>query len=143
MPPGYVAGFEDYWTWIEKQIGASGGALVSELIVTPIPDAQSPREWIILMIQTQRIWFPNEYFVEFEMAVNLDLEVTRYSYHYASAAGMIWRLDRHEGHEDEHGTDTHAHIGCDDNRIRFDYVEIDDVLGLVRLHQDTGNHGIG
>jgi len=89
-----------------------------------------------LIIPQQRIVFHDESFLEFDLVVNDDLVPAEYSYHFQSDGAMVWRKDKHRGHERALGREEHLHDdpSNQDHRVPFELVEIDEVMGQVEQH---------
>jgi Family of unknown function (DUF6516) len=79
---------------------------------------------------------PDGSYLDFRFTVGPSLEMAAYSFHYARFDGQtIWRLDKHPGHEQQDQGDTHIHLP-DDVRKPQEYVDLEDVLGRIRLDQE-------
>lgn len=132
MRPRWVRSLDDYWSWFSEQLAACGGQLENDdsLIVQVVEDPDT-KERVTLVLGRQRLVFHNGSWLEFSLVVNRDLEVVDYHFHYAdSDDSLVWRLDRHRGHDD-----MLAHIHLPDGRREsYDEVEIDDVLDKIFEH---------
>jgi len=130
VPAGWVQNLDDYWKWLESELSSSGGSLNEDLVVQMIESPFDPR---VLLIEQQRLTFPDGQYLDFTLAVTGDLNALDYNFHFADANDrLIWRYDKHIGHEAEFGTDTHLHVGHEDHREAAGVVEMDQVLKLIR-----------
>ncbi len=143
MPPGWVHDLIDYWRWLEGVVDQSGGwldedylgvDLVVETDVDPLSPSARP---LALSVDRHRMRFPDGSYLSFELSVREDLEQIDYSFHYARMDDMlVWRFDKHPGHEQEDGSDTHVHLGPQDKREPFREVDLSKVLERIRLDQE-------
>jgi len=139
VTPGYLHDLDDYWIWIERLVDTSGGYLDADddlLVVQPVSlDGEPP--WLTLIIPRQRLRFydRDQSFLSFEMAVDSDLQLLEYSFHYARADGaLVWRHDKHPGHEDADGGLTHLHLP-DGKRVPDRETNLDEVLWKIQRDQ--------
>jgi hypothetical protein len=135
--PGHLRDLEDYWYWLESLLDRSGGYLQEGfLIVEPISmgdDGEPP--WLTLDVPRQTLRFHDGSFLSFQLVVDVHLGSVEYSYHYARSVGeLVWRHDKHPGHEAEHGGPTHRHLG-DGRRVFEDDVDLADVLEEILADQ--------
>jgi hypothetical protein len=138
--PQWVQFLDDYWRWIEQLIEGSGAELSNAYLAVQIvedhPGSGNPDA---LMVEQQRLTYPDGSYLEFDLSIGSDLDSIDYSFHYARANNaVVWRLDKHIGHEDEDGVDTHIHVGPDERRTPHDEVDLADVLDRVRADQSGG-----
>lgn len=132
MRPGYVRSLEDYWLWLDALADESGGWLQNAVLVVrpiePWPEA-SPSDWIGLVVERQYLDFGDDTALHFGMVVADDFVLTEYSFHYQDLAGnLIWRKDKHPGHEWE----VHIHqLGADEPGS---YREVDLQAAIAQVH---------
>jgi len=138
--PGYVSSLEDFWLWLEREIDGSGGWLSdTALRVRPITARldEPPENWAGLVIERHRLHFHDGTFLDFHLVVDNDLVPVEYGYHYqGSVKSLIWRKDKHPGHDELPGPE-HIHQNTADPDEAEDYSEVDlaEVLDEVREHQ--------
>ncbi len=146
MRPGWVHSFYDYWVWAERLLEQTGGWLDDAFLAVDVlledeDDQASPP--LALHIQRQRLHFPDGSYLSFALAVNDDLEAIDYSFHYALANDeIVWRYDKHLGHEDEDGGDTHVHLGPDERRRPYREVGLGEVLEWAQEDQDRRREAV-
>jgi hypothetical protein len=59
------------------------------------------------------------------------LRAAKYSFHYGTSSGeLLWREDKHPGHEDEHGGPWHLHVGK--SRRRSSEKTMEDIAKKIR-----------
>jgi hypothetical protein len=145
VPPAHVQTLQDYWLWLDEQIGGSGGYLDEEswlAVELPIDVLGNPSA---VRVRKQRLRFHDETFLDIRLVVNSSLEPEDYSFHFQRAAGeLIWRKDKHPGHEAVIGQLEHIHDDpLDPNRVRpFREVELDEAISQVWEYQQ-GNSRVG
>lgn len=135
MRPRWVRSLDDYWSWFSEQLASCGGQLENDdsLIVQVVEDPDT-KERVTLVLGRQRLIFHDGSWLEFSLVVNRDLEVVEYNFHYAASDDrLIWRLDRHRGHDDML---VHIHLPPD-QREPYGEVEIDDVLDKIFEHLNS------
>ena len=136
MPPGYVGSLEDYWIWVERLVHDSGGWLEDDvLLARPLEDSVNPRDWRGLVIERQRVVFADQSFLQIHLVVDEDFELVEYHFHYQDSEGwLIWRKDKHPGHEEEVGGLSHIHRDPKElNQVEpFEEVELDEVFRQVQ-----------
>jgi hypothetical protein len=132
MRPRWVRSLDDYWSWFSEQLASCGGQLEEDdSLIAQIVEDPDTKERLTLVLGRQRLIFHDGNWLEFSLVVNQDLEVVEYNFHYAASDDqLIWRLDRHGGHDD-----MLAHIHLPPNRREpHEEVEIDDVLDKIFEH---------
>lgn len=140
MLPGWVTGLDDYWRWAEQLFESLGGWLDEgflsvELIAEDEADPHSRP--LVLDVDRQRLHFADGSYLSFEFSIDADLSSLGYSFHYARADGtLVWRYDKHEGHEADDGVDTHVHLGAENKRLPSDEIDIGQVVEYVLLDQE-------
>lgn len=135
MPPEHVRTLDDYWSWLEQIIAASGGYLDDDtLFVYPVEDAEGELKGF--RIRQQRLNFWNDTFLAFALVVNEDLEQVRYSYHYQRRGGaMIFRKDNVHAHRGLPGV---PHVHRDPARPHlaepYEEADLEEALEQVSEH---------
>ena len=132
MRPRWVRSLDDYWSWFSEQLASCGGQLEDDdSLIAEVVEDPDTKERLTLILGRQRLIFHDGSWLEFSLVVNRDLEAVDYHFHYAASDGqLIWRLDRHRGHDDML---THIHLP-NDRREPYEEVEIDDVLDKIFEH---------
>ena len=138
MIPGRLRDLEDYWIWLEELLESSGGHLENDDILVVQPTSfDGERPWLSLFVPRQRLRFYDGSYLSFQLVVGHDLELLEYRFHYARPDGtLVWRQDKHPGHEREDGAMTHMHT-ADGKRVRDEETNLDEVLQRIRIDQDT------
>jgi hypothetical protein len=141
LAPPFVRTVDEYWAWLDRTIRRSGGALVDsdELVVQPILRDDSD-EFAGLRVPSQEIEFANGMRLRMTIVVNEDLEEIDYSFDYRGAGKeLVWRKDRHRGHEDSGGLE-HIHRGPrgDERPAWYESVDLSEVIQQIWSHQETG-----
>ena len=133
--PGWVRTLDDYWSWLEDLINASGALLDDEILsVQPLLNTHSVP--VALYVDRHRLRFWDGSYLDLRLAVNADLGQIGYRFHYARQDdALVWRLDRHTGHEVADGADTHIHLGPDERRRPYAEVDLAEVLHLIHGDQ--------
>ena len=135
MLPGWVHSLDDYWRWIERLVDESGAYLNQIYLSVQLIEAGQGGPLLALNVEQHRLVYFNDSYLEFDLSVGADLEPIDYSFHYARADdSIIWRLDKHHGHETEDGADTHIHLPPNERREPHGTVDLGDVLD--RIHKD-------
>ncbi len=135
MHPGHVQNLYDYSVWLETVLGASGGYIDPDDILRADVIDDGFRNALALDVDQHRLRFYDGHYLEFSLSVDLSLEPIDYSFHFAEPDdSLIWRYDKHLGHEAQFGTDTHVHVGSEDNRQASPVVELDEVIDRCRAH---------
>jgi hypothetical protein len=131
MRPRWVRSLDDYWSWFSEQLAYSGGQLEDDSLIAEVVEDPDTKQRQTLILGQQRLTFSDGSWLDFTLVVNQDLEVVDYSFHYATSDNeLIWRLDRHEGHQDML---SHMHLPPD-RREPHEEVEIDQVLDKIIEH---------
>jgi hypothetical protein len=136
--PGRLRDLEDYWIWLEQLLESSGGHLENDdiLVVQPTSFDGGP-PWLSLLVPRQRLRFYDGSYLSFLMVVGADLELLEYRFHYARPDGtIVWRRDKHSGHEAEDGGMTHIHT-ADGKRLPDVETNLDEVLRQIQQDQDA------
>ena len=115
----WVDSLEQYATWIRGVIESSGGELVSPLsgvpylLDAPLQMTLGGAEIPAYVMPGHRLRFPDGSTLDFwlEIARTTDgFEYGQYGYDYRGEDRvLIWRYDKHPGHEDV--GETHVHVG--------------------------------
>ncbi len=135
MTPGWVQDLQDYWSAAEGAIEESGGYLDDGFVVVQ-PIESEPDVWLGLTLEKQRLNFYDGSYLDFSLSVASDLSTVAYSFHYARwDHQLVWRHDKHHGHENEDGSDTHVHLP-DEVRKPHEGADLFDVLQLVMQDQN-------
>jgi len=131
LPPRHVVDLPDYWLWLDRLIAQSGGYLESlaDLQVQLLEDPAG--DILRLLIPRQVLHFYDGTFLAFSLSVDHDLGTERYRFHFAQTGGeLIWRLDKHRGHENEDGGFTHIHEPGNVRRPHWE-VDFEEVLAKI------------
>lgn len=140
MLPHWVQTLDDYWTWVETLLDSTGGWLDAtylqvELLVED-ETVPYPRP-LVLEVDRQRLRFVDGSYLSFEFSVDAQFSALGYSFHYARADDrLVWRYDKHLGHEAEDGQDTHVHLGAEDVRQPHPEVDLGDVVERIAADQE-------
>lgn len=133
--PHHVQTLQDYWLWMDRLIGESGGYLehLKDLKIEPFEDHMG--DFIRIHVPTQRLHFYDGSVLQFHLNVlRADLECVRYRFRFSDMDQEYWRLHKHPGHEKEDGgVMTHIHRG--DLRERHEEVDFGDVLDRIRAER--------
>jgi hypothetical protein len=135
--PHWVLGLEDYWRWLDGLIEASGGYLDRPALdVRPIEATEG--QWTGLAVEKQRLQFHDGTFVDITLVIDEDFVPEEYNFHFAAEdVPLIWRKDKHEGHEDQHGRQEHVHIEDEAKEPDpFHEVDLEEALSEIRSWQD-------
>jgi hypothetical protein len=136
VPPGYVRNLEDYWAWLDQLIDGSGGALDGPGLEIQALLHETDDTLVGLDVPRQRLRFPLGTFLEIRLRVNQDLVAEAYTFHYQWFSGeLIWRKDKHPGHEHLGGQE-HIHRVPHDPHRADPYHEVD---LEEALHQVSGH----
>lgn len=138
MPPFHIKDEFDYALWVEKTIESAGAFIEGQLVYEAIEIAQEVFAGVVIGKHFAK--FADGSVLKFNMFVNSDLEPERYSFDYRLRGDLVWRKDRHTGHESETGSQEHIHIGPGEESIptAFPAVEIDEVVGEILDFQRDG-----
>jgi len=132
-----VANLDDYWRWLEQLVDRSGGYFEDRdvLIVEAMEDDEG--RLIALRLPGQDLRYYDGSYLYFGMEVEEDLELSKYHFHYArSLDELVWREDKHPGHEDL--GPAHIHLpGAEDDPCPS--AEVDLKVVLDRIWEDQGN----
>ena len=136
-PPGWVATLDDYWQWAEAALQGAGANLPpTGLNVERVVGGTQE----VAIFEEDVISFHDDTFLRLSMVVSEDLQLHEYCFHFAHlTGGIIWRKDRHEGHEREVGGREHVHLPYRRDREHvFGYREVAlaDVLQEVDDYRD-------
>jgi hypothetical protein len=134
VPPSWAKSLDDYASWVENVIDQSGASLemgwihASEL-------APGLDEIVGLMYERQRLVFFDRTVLRFDFIVAApDPPLVEYHFDYREASGrLIWRLDKHGGHELEVGGLTHVHYDPDDKGRVLPADEVDLEVAINRV----------
>ncbi len=93
MPPYHLDDLCDYHAWLEQQLDYSGGTLETPGQSLDVQLLDSPT---LLVVERQRLRFPNGYYLDLKLRVSEDLTNLSYGYHLAAPNdSLVWRLDKH------------------------------------------------
>ncbi len=137
--PGWIEGLDDYWLWLEEVLEGSGGYLHDDSLAVDLISDGDEGLPVALVVHKHRLQYHDGSYLDFHLSVGSDLEPIAYSFHYARSDNkIVWRLDKHRGHEAEDGTDTHAHRddgGGGEYREPHGVVDLGDAIELIRKDQ--------
>jgi hypothetical protein len=139
--PGWVRTLEDYWLWLERLIDQSGGYLENDVLhVRPIGLSDESSQWTGLEVPKQRVRFHDGTFLDATLVIDQDFVPAEYNFHFARDDGvLIWRKDKHEGHDKQHGRLEHLHLESEEKDPEaFREVDLAEVLDEIRAWQDRG-----
>ncbi|QBI20769.1 hypothetical protein ER308_15155 [Egibacter rhizosphaerae] len=125
MFPASVTGLDQadayVWAWLESMGGQ---------IVPPDAVVLTRRRDGALLVGPFELAFHTGLRVAVQMVVTPDLSVPQYRFHARTEAEpLIWRHDRHTGHEASDGGPTHLHVG--DRRVPHAPVTLETVRDLI------------
>lgn len=128
MPPHWIDSLEAFHVWLEQQLDRSGGEGDFQFEFIEI----GPDEFSGLYVPRQNLFFFNGTQLEFTLYVNSEMECEGYSYHYSQSHNdlLIWRIDKHEGHEDQDGGMTHVHE-WPGRRYPYREIDFDDAIDIA------------
>jgi hypothetical protein len=140
---GPFQSLEDYWLWLDQQIAISSGYLEDSpaLEVQPLVHA-TDQSWVGFEIPRQRLRFHDGTFLELRLRVIEDvtsgIAIAEYHLHYQHRDGtLIWRKDKHAGHEDEHGQLEHIHrLPSEDDPEPYDEVDLREAIEEIWAYQE-------
>lgn len=145
MPPGWIEDLDDYLVWLNRLIGDSGAWLDTGILVAR--DLQA-LDGTLLAIEVERqpVHFADGSRLEFDLTVSATFELDEYHYIFRALDGRIlWRIDKHPGHEDTCGGLSHIHFGGKGARAHWHAeMELDEILdivadGMAQEDVDTGD----
>jgi hypothetical protein len=139
--PGWVETLDDYTVWLEQVLETCTGHLEEPYLPVEriLEDANDEDSRCVLLLVDRHRWrFYDGSYLSCEYSIDEDLEPVRYSFHYARWNDeVVWRYDKHHGHEREDGTDVHVHRGPDERREALDRpTDLDEVLQLINEDQE-------
>jgi hypothetical protein len=141
VAPGYVRDLHEYLEWLQDQIEQSGGTLVDDHLIYRFPVGDDPAWPSRVFIAPHVLDFPiAEVRLWFRLTVTDELELPYYSFDFRHHSGLlIFRKDRHVGHEREVGGMSHLHRDPHDeeNVEDFPEVDFDEVMYEVHLYFST------
>ena len=139
MPPFHIKDEFDYALWVEKTIESAGAFVEGQLLYEAIEIAEEVFAGVV--IRKHRAKFADGSILTFSIFVNSELEAENYSFDFRLGEALVWRKDRHPGHESETGGEEHVHRGPggEDYPDDFPGVEIDEVVGEILDFQRDGS----
>lgn len=141
MLPEWVESVPALLAWLEDVGAESGGELIQPdhigIYKAGIREGPDLGDVEVLYIDDHRVRFATGVLI-FGMVIEATiaheyLEVLEYNFHYQDEQGvLVWRYDKHSGHEDVAGGVCHVHLGDDDNIKPSPEVNMDDVVAIIR-----------
>jgi hypothetical protein len=132
VPPGWVRDLDDYLNWLNRVIGDFGAWLDTKILLAR--DALAIDDTLLAVeVERQTVHFADGSRLELDLTVSASLDLDEYHFIYRAPDGRIlWRIDKHPGHEDTCGGLCHIHLGGRGARAyAYAEVELDGILHLV------------
>lgn len=119
----------------EQLVEGSGGHLEQDVLT--VEAVEDEGTVVALQVPRQRLDYYGRdgSYLSFGMVVDADLELVSYRFHYARSSGeLVWREDKHQGHE-ELGP-AHVHLpGAEDQPCPTAEVDLEVVFDRIRDDQ--------
>ena len=134
--PGYIQTLDEYWVWVEQEVERCGARLEGSgfLVIYAIVDEDE--RVLSLDVDSHRLRFVDGSYLDFDFVVNAELELVDYRFHYAREDDtIVWREDRHPGHEEEDGTDVHVHLPGN-KREPSEPTDLGEILDRIHADQE-------
>ncbi len=129
MFPAYVRTVVDAVAYIDDWARATGGSRISGIAQRRTTDGLQLRQF--------EVEYGDGRVLSITLTLDGELAAVRYRFHLRRHGVLVWRLDKHPGHETEDGGPTHIHLSPL-SKDRHPHAPVTFAEVADRLHQSAG-----